>query len=150
MYFIALFENLHRALCTSMADWSQLPQDLLHLIAKRLKTRIDLFRLRSICSSWRSSISLPPKQHRHTPIPTTDDSKFTLSLDLSEHTVYLIESQQQGSPPKRWLVKVFQDQHGRMHLLDPLSRSKVVGFYNLLLDLREFKVFELCQEQLYS
>uniref|UniRef100_A0A7N2N077 F-box domain-containing protein n=2 Tax=Quercus lobata TaxID=97700 RepID=A0A7N2N077_QUELO len=54
-----------------MADWSQLPQDLLHLIAKRLKTRIDLFRLRSICSSWRSSISLPPKQHRHTPIPTT-------------------------------------------------------------------------------
>ena len=138
--------NLHRALCTSMADWSQLPRDLLHLIAKRLKTRIDLVRLRSICSSWRSSIALPPKQHRHTPIPTTDDSKFTLSLDLSEHTVYLIESQQEGSPPKRWLVKVFEDQHGRMHLLDPLSRSKVVGFDNLLLDLREFKVFELCQE----
>ena len=77
---------------------------------------------------------------------TPSHSNSHHSLDLSEHTVYLIESQQQGSPPKRWLVKVFQDQHGRMHLLDPLSRSKIVGFDNLLLDLREFKVFELCQE----
>uniref|UniRef100_A0A2N9HBM6 F-box domain-containing protein n=1 Tax=Fagus sylvatica TaxID=28930 RepID=A0A2N9HBM6_FAGSY len=131
-----------------MANWSQLPKDLLHLIAKSLDTHINILRLRSVCSSWRSFIALPSKRHRHTPIPTVYDPQVTLSLTLSQRTVYLIESTQQGSPPipKRWLVKVFEDQHGILHLLDPLSCSKVVGSDNLSLDLREFRVFELCQE----
>ncbi|KAK9287025.1 hypothetical protein L1049_015433 [Liquidambar formosana] len=42
-----------------MAKWSQLPKELLELIAQRLKTTFDILRFRSVCSSWRSSV--PPK-----------------------------------------------------------------------------------------
>ncbi|KAK8567931.1 hypothetical protein V6N12_006499 [Hibiscus sabdariffa] len=42
-----------------MADWSQLPPELLLLIGKRLEARFDVLRFQSVCSSWRSSV--PPK-----------------------------------------------------------------------------------------
>ncbi|XVF76375.1 hypothetical protein PTKIN_Ptkin13bG0261500 [Pterospermum kingtungense] len=41
-----------------MADWSQLPPELLTLIAKCLDTRFTVLRFRSVCSSWRSSFPL--------------------------------------------------------------------------------------------
>ncbi|KAJ4782609.1 F-box protein (DUF295) [Rhynchospora pubera] len=45
-------------------NWSELPPELLHLIAKKLPDLVDFIRLRAVCSSWRSSAPLsdPPQQ----------------------------------------------------------------------------------------
>ncbi|XP_073224266.1 F-box protein SKIP23-like [Cicer arietinum] len=40
-----------------MADWSELPRDLLQLISEFLQSEFYLLRFRSVCSTWRSSIS---------------------------------------------------------------------------------------------
>ncbi|KAF5175053.1 hypothetical protein FRX31_035361 [Thalictrum thalictroides] len=37
-----------------MADWSELPRDLLGLIARKLTKISDLFQYAAVCSSWRS------------------------------------------------------------------------------------------------
>ncbi|KAF8013416.1 hypothetical protein BT93_I1309 [Corymbia citriodora subsp. variegata] len=43
-----------------MAEWSQMPEDLLRLIVRRLGTPFDVLRFRSVCSSWRSSVAPIP------------------------------------------------------------------------------------------
>ncbi|KAJ1704245.1 hypothetical protein LUZ63_004024 [Rhynchospora breviuscula] len=46
-------------------DWSELPAELLHLIAKKLPDLLDFVRFRVICKTWCSSAPLsdPPYQH---------------------------------------------------------------------------------------
>ncbi|KAJ3686894.1 hypothetical protein LUZ61_016058 [Rhynchospora tenuis] len=45
-------------------DWSALPSELVHLIAKKLPDLVDFIRLRAVCTTWRSSspLSDPPHQ----------------------------------------------------------------------------------------
>ncbi|KAJ3696475.1 hypothetical protein LUZ61_000180 [Rhynchospora tenuis] len=45
-------------------DWSELPSDLIHLIAKKLPDILDFIRFRAVCKMWRSSapVSDPPHQ----------------------------------------------------------------------------------------
>ncbi|CAA7032994.1 unnamed protein product [Microthlaspi erraticum] len=43
----------------SMADWSLLPEDLLHIISTHLENCFDVVHVRSVCSSWRSTIPFP-------------------------------------------------------------------------------------------
>ncbi|KAL1207152.1 F-box/kelch-repeat protein [Cardamine amara subsp. amara] len=42
-----------------MPGWSQLPEELLHLISTHLENCFDVVHARSVCSSWRSSFPLP-------------------------------------------------------------------------------------------
>ncbi|XVF45604.1 hypothetical protein PTKIN_Ptkin02bG0219700 [Pterospermum kingtungense] len=68
-----------------MADWSQLPPELLPLIAKRLETRFDVLRFRSVCSSWRSSF--PPILYpspQYLPEKTKGEKDWTLLEDRVE------------------------------------------------------------------
>ncbi|PIA32865.1 hypothetical protein AQUCO_04300062v1 [Aquilegia coerulea] len=46
---------------THSVDWSQFPDDLLHLIGKKLDIVTDRFRFRSVCKSWRCSLPPFPK-----------------------------------------------------------------------------------------
>ncbi|KAJ3686313.1 hypothetical protein LUZ61_015477 [Rhynchospora tenuis] len=45
-------------------DWSELPWDLIHIIAKKLPDIVDFIRFRAVCKTWRSSapVSDPPHQ----------------------------------------------------------------------------------------
>ncbi|CAA7033001.1 unnamed protein product [Microthlaspi erraticum] len=43
----------------SMADWSLLPEDLLHVISRHLENCFDAIHARSVCSSWRSVFPFP-------------------------------------------------------------------------------------------
>ncbi|CAI0407896.1 unnamed protein product [Linum tenue] len=133
-----------------MADWSQLPSDLLERISKRLDTATEILRFRSVCNSWRSSAS--PYGCRLSRafqiLPSDDFVKTSIGFYLSKRTVYLI-----GLPDSRHLggrlVKIEEDIPNRKRLLNPLSRYPLKSLpenFPRLLDLREVFVKELGQE----
>ncbi|PON49969.1 F-box domain containing protein [Parasponia andersonii] len=136
------------------AQWSDLPRELLELIADRLQTKTDVTRFRSVCESWRFSvlpfqnrIVLPTKvphlgpphfhvpylglPHLHVPYLGPPHLRDT-SLLLTETTVYFL------SPPAAsisssssrlwgWLLKLKegQQQLGQLHLVHPLSPLQI-------------------------
>ncbi|XP_019093380.1 PREDICTED: F-box/kelch-repeat protein At2g24250-like [Camelina sativa] len=50
-----------RKISSLFLDWSQLPEELLHLISKNLKENncFDVVHARSVCTSWRSAFPFP-------------------------------------------------------------------------------------------
>ncbi|KAE8690698.1 F-box family protein, putative isoform 1 [Hibiscus syriacus] len=132
-----------------MADWSQLPPELLLLIGKRLDTRFDILRFRSVCSYWRSSVSVPPKVYpypfpTHLPSNTFGRCENYLS-DITRHTLYLIRPSHgnQTQAPACWLVKISDG----MGLFNPLTDSELKLIPdNFSLDLNKFLVIELGHE----
>ncbi|OMO91935.1 hypothetical protein COLO4_18004 [Corchorus olitorius] len=135
-----------------MADWSQLPPELLTLITKRLETRLAVLRFRSVCSSWRSSI--PPKLYPLPKfLPSKTKGRFEYSLShITRNTIYLVRlpGNQTSDPRCCWLVKIRDgtDRVG-MRLLNPLSDSELkplpVNFPKVF-DLTSFQVIELGHE----
>ncbi|XP_022762995.1 F-box protein SKIP23-like isoform X2 [Durio zibethinus] len=140
-----------------MADWTQLPQELLDLISKRLDTSYDVIRFRSVCSTWRSSVTTP-KRHRLAPrFPVLPDEggmvNTSFGFSLSKRTVFLLQSPEtniETDTLTSWVIKIEEDvPKNRIQLLNPLSRS---GFDSLpdnfpkSLNLLEFRVFELGEE----
>ncbi|KAL3722760.1 hypothetical protein ACJRO7_035031 [Eucalyptus globulus] len=77
-----------------MAEWSQMPEDLLRLIARRLDTQFDVLRLRSVCSSWRSSVAPSPNPFRRGRIPIIshggDPDDCTGVYLLPKRTIFLV------------------------------------------------------------
>ncbi|KAK8522251.1 hypothetical protein V6N13_115227 [Hibiscus sabdariffa] len=134
-----------------MADWSQLPPELLLIIGKRLKARFDVLRFRSFCSSWRSSV--PPKVYtypfpKHLPSKTIGRCKHSLS-NITRNTFYLIRSSQaiQTQASACWSVKICDGI--KMRLVNPLTDSElrlVPGNFPMVLDLNNFQVIELGHE----
>ncbi|KAA3465492.1 F-box protein SKIP23-like [Gossypium australe] len=129
-----------------MADWSQLPQELLVLIAERLEARFDVVRFRSVCCSWRSYV--PPKLYPFRPTYLRTLCGFSLSLS-TRYTFYLLRSSRgdETEAPACWLVKIGEGSHGdKMQLLNPFSDSKLESLprnFPKVLDLTNFQVIEL-------
>ncbi|KAJ3686900.1 hypothetical protein LUZ61_016064 [Rhynchospora tenuis] len=44
--------------------WSELPSELLYLIAKKLPDLVDFIRFCAVCSTWRSSVALSDRPHQ--------------------------------------------------------------------------------------
>ncbi|XVF68003.1 hypothetical protein PTKIN_Ptkin10aG0167700 [Pterospermum kingtungense] len=115
-----------------MADWTQLPSDLLHLISKRLHSPFDVVRLRYVCSTWRSAVT---SHERHCLAPSlsvipANDGSWSNSpgyFTLLKRRVLLIGSSKtniQTEPSTSWIIKI-QRVHGpnRIRFLKPLSKS---------------------------
>ncbi|KAI5315166.1 PREDICTED: F-box [Prunus dulcis] len=133
-----------------MADWSQLPKELLEEIAKRLESPFYLLRFRSVCCSWRSSVSSRPRRlpGRFPFLTNHGICDTTLGFHLSQRTVFLmgLPNFRNQTNPDCWLVKIEEDVPGRMHLLNPLSRFQLKPLpesFPKVLDLSKFWVFEL-------
>ncbi|MBA0706479.1 hypothetical protein Golax_018585 [Gossypium laxum] len=131
-----------------MADWSQLPQELLVLIAERLEARFDVVRFRSVCCSWRSSV--PPKIYPFHPTYLRTRGRLVGSLShITRYTFYLLRSSRgdETEAPACWLVKIGEGSHGvKMQLLNPFSDSKLESLprnFPKVLDLTNFQVIEL-------
>lgn len=132
-----------------MADWSQLPKELLHLISERLDSALYLLRFRSVCSTWRSSIS-NHHHHHHLPfkfplLSNTDSNNNASTFSLSKRTLFLI------TPPSHqtlrpWLIKIGQDSRGRTHLWHPLSRDPPISLLPHVLDFNHLRVSDLGPE----
>ncbi|KAM7276144.1 hypothetical protein ACFE04_018010 [Oxalis oulophora] len=129
-----------------MAEWSTLPGDLLYVIGKRLKSRWEAIRFRSVSSSWRSST---PPIHCGFPIGFPvyiTGFKHIHSFRLSWRTIFLI-----GLPENRgqWLVKAKEDANGKLHLINPFSLSQfaiVSKHFPNKLNLSDFRVLELSHQ----
>ncbi|MBA0786763.1 hypothetical protein Gotri_027085 [Gossypium trilobum] len=131
-----------------MADWSQLPQELLVLIAERLEARFDVVRFRSVCCSWRSSV--PPKIYPFHPTYLRTRGRLVGSLShITRYTFYLLRSSRgdETEAPACWLVKIGEGSHGvKMQLWNPFSDSKLESLprnFPKVLDLTNFQVIEL-------
>ncbi|XWS55136.1 hypothetical protein CRYUN_Cryun10bG0149000 [Craigia yunnanensis] len=118
-----------------MADWTQLPKELLDLISKHLDASFDVIRFRSVCSTWRSTV-ISPERHRLAPLfPVIPDDGGILDtsfgFSLSKRTVFLFGSPKtniQTDPSTSWVIKIEEDvPNNRIQLLNPLSRTVLVG-----------------------
>ncbi|XVE93930.1 hypothetical protein REPUB_Repub01dG0236500 [Reevesia pubescens] len=140
-----------------MADWTQLPKELLDLISKRLDNSFDVIRFRSVCSTWRSTVT-SPKRHRLAPrFPILPDAggmvNTSFGFSLSKRTVFLLGSPKtniQSDPSTSWVIKIEEDvPNNRIQLLNPLSRSRFDSLpddFPKSLNLLDFKVLELGDE----
>ncbi|MCL7039731.1 hypothetical protein MKW94_008355 [Papaver nudicaule] len=137
-----------------MAEWSQLPGELLYNIAKSLNSDLDVLRMRSVCSPWRSSVSyplfycLPNCIPIHPKVISTSISNLGLFY-LSRRLIIRLgppESQQTGTS---WLIKLEQDGPDMLHLLNPLTGNLVnqsCPTSPKIIDSINFQIFELAQE----
>ncbi|XP_031250444.1 F-box/kelch-repeat protein At1g64840-like [Pistacia vera] len=115
-------------------DWSRISEDILFSIVKLLPARIDILRLRAVCSSFRATIPPPPIQY---PFPqsiltTTDFLKgpnpnINDVFNLTASTVYYIEplnrisNTQDEDTPQTWLVEIHESNTGRFNIIDAIS-----------------------------
>nr|ABK28784.1 F-box family protein [Arabidopsis thaliana] len=136
-------------------DWSNLPEELLHMIVLLLFSVVELKRFRSICRSWRSSTS---GVNRNNPFPSRPrihfdpiDPSETLSSDdsyISRPGAFLSRAAffrvtLSSSSSKGWMIKSDMDiNSGRFRLLNVLSRYPL-RLYSESIDLLEFTVSEI-------
>ncbi|XP_022975457.1 F-box protein SKIP23-like isoform X2 [Cucurbita maxima] len=114
-----------------MADWTQLPPDLLQVISDNLNVYSDYLRFRVVCQSWRSSV---PKIPRRLPpqlpwliIPLYHDSRCGL-FNFSDNKIHFLHLPEASLGRRRcgsshgWLVIL--DETPTILLLNPLTRAK--------------------------
>ncbi|CAM8987295.1 unnamed protein product [Rhodiola kirilowii] len=147
-----------------MADWSQLPKDLLIQIAESLDAPFDVFRFRSVCSTWRTSVPPKPRRlpNRFPILPNDGISNTTWGFHLSKRTIYRIsiphpdsgsDSPSSSTESYHWIVKIEEDVPDKMHLLNPLSGVRfkpLPSSFVRNLDILKFRVSELGQEYVMS
>ena len=112
------------------------------MIAESMQSGSDARRFRSVCTSWRSSVP-PLKPPLRLKIPTYDPHVAD-HFYLVERTIYLV-----GSPRtlKFYFVKVEEDEHGTMHLLHPLTNSKIKSSaFQIVSDTLNLNLFEWDKE----
>ncbi|MCI21530.1 F-box protein [Trifolium medium] len=124
-----------------VANWSQLPKDILILISERIDNELDLIRFRSVCSSWRSS-SIP--NHHHISLPL----KYSLSdpfCSLSKCNIFLIKPPQQQDETLiyPWLIRVTENSSGKTKLYESLFLTKFPFTFPFSIDLYNSSVLNL-------
>ncbi|XP_073525755.1 uncharacterized protein [Phyllobates terribilis] len=114
--------------------WSDLPSSIVSLIATLADSDIDLLRLRSVCSSWRSFLSLPPRKKTSLPALKKRGDEFLCmnpkescnrsnhgSYNLIENTLYRLSSP--IDPSVGWMFKASNTNANNFPLLIPLSAN---------------------------
>lgn len=143
-------------------QWSQLPRDLLMLIANKTGTTfIDTLRLRSVCSSWRSSI--PPFNQTldfsllklPRPLDPLPPLNCYTHFSLAQSTIYFLQPPPSSSSttdddlPLPWLLRVEKvAQNGKLRLLNPVSKTPidvVPKSFPKSLNLLNFRVSEIAK-----
>ncbi|XVF45602.1 hypothetical protein PTKIN_Ptkin02bG0219500 [Pterospermum kingtungense] len=134
-----------------MADWSKLPPELLTLIAKRLVTRFDVIRFRSVCSSWRS-LYLPRPYPLPKCLPSNTRGRYEYSqVHITRDTLYLVRlpagADHTAAASSCWVVNIREyTRCVKVGLLKPLFDSKVKPLplnFPKVFDLTNFQVSEL-------
>ncbi|KMT01313.1 hypothetical protein BVRB_9g213290 [Beta vulgaris subsp. vulgaris] len=130
-----------------MSYWSDLPPELLDLVATTFDTPSDTRHFRSVCSTWRSAIprSLPTF---FPPIKFLNSDVHHCDLRLTKHSFFHISLSFDNDAPG-WLIKTEEHNPGVFHLFNPFSRTLIKHLASNLprkLDLTDFKIRELGYE----
>ncbi|XP_038876198.1 F-box protein At2g26160-like [Benincasa hispida] len=118
--------------------WSELPPEIWSAVGRYLHNYIDVVRFRSVCRSWRSSISpfpqTSPALRLRFPSPFITAS-LLVDAFLSQTTLYRLApldhepspSVSSSSSPRRngRLVKLEKSELGKMRFLHPLSKRQI-------------------------
>ncbi|XVF68005.1 hypothetical protein PTKIN_Ptkin10aG0167900 [Pterospermum kingtungense] len=149
-----------------MADWTQLPNELLQLISERLDTRFDVICFRSVCFTWRSAATSPVRhrpRHRHRlslrcRLFQSGDSRACYSsvCPFRKRTLFLVRTSKtntQTDPSASWVIKTEKEVHvpnNSVGFVHPLLRSSLISSLDYdfpkALNLLDFRVLELGQE----
>ncbi|KAK2386300.1 hypothetical protein QL285_060213 [Trifolium repens] len=139
-----------------MADWSQLPTELLQLISEKINSEFYLLRFRSVCSTWRRS-SIPNFPHNN-PLsfklpPLFLDNNGGICY-LVKHTIFLIKpttipipiphQHQQTLHPL--LIRIGPNVAGKTLLWHPLDLTKDLSFqfpHKIVFDFNHISIVDL-------
>lgn len=134
-----------------MCRWADLPKELLEMISKRLDFRVDVLRFRSVCTSWRCSVSPPSFDQEIPPVFLKLPDPIRADAVLMQTAICRMEyprnyPNSSCSLSKSSLVKVGESKHGKLQLFHPLSNQLTRdSFMSLnLLDLKFVQLSEAC------
>ncbi|CAO2815680.1 unnamed protein product [Amaranthus hypochondriacus] len=129
-----------------MADWSELPLDLLQLISNLINTSSNTRHFRSVCSSWRSSVPPNPSTHFHPhTIKFFSSHLHHLDLRLAKQTIFLISHS--SDPNSSWVIKTEEKKPGVFHLLSPFSNKNLIKNSNSnVLEISNVNILEIGHE----
>ncbi|RXH74950.1 hypothetical protein DVH24_029671 [Malus domestica] len=133
-------------------EWSDLPKELWPAIGNRLDNRLDVLRFRSVCKTWRSSVSpfqqpvTPPLPLSFSSPPAGEDGGALQTQPkalLFQIKVYRMESLVGEKPnsSKPWVVKFEESSSGDLRLLHPIS-NKPLRFSPASNSLKEFNLLD--------
>ncbi|XP_074312870.1 F-box protein SKIP23-like [Silene latifolia] len=127
----------------NMSYWSDLPSELLDLVATHFDSSSDTRHFRSVCSEWRFAIPHPIST-RFPPM------KFfnTSDVQLEKQTFYHLSQTSNPSSPG-WLIKTEENNPGSVRLFNLFSRSPIKHLpfnFPKQLDLTNIKIRELDHE----
>ncbi|XP_065855102.1 putative F-box protein At1g65770 [Euphorbia lathyris] len=132
-------------------QWVDLPKELLETIGKFIGSPVDIIRFRSVCSSWRSSVSAPSFDEEIPLITLKLPDPINAAAVLYQSTIYRTEftCQNPNSPysssvsnQKGWLIKLRESRKGRLELLHPLTDNKI-RYIPFQFNLLEFRFVQL-------
>ncbi|XP_077219028.1 F-box protein SKIP23-like [Tasmannia lanceolata] len=117
-----------------MSKWSELPNDILMLVLKRLPLIFDHIRFSFVCSSWQQAMVencgclLSPRQLPLLMLPDKERSRIRQFFSVSENKLYniqlpLFNGKWCCGSCMGWLITV--DERSNVHLLNPLSRIQI-------------------------
>ncbi|XP_056176560.1 putative F-box protein At5g60060, partial [Syzygium oleosum] len=134
--------------------WSDLPPEILSMIGDRLRTRMDVLRFRSVCSSFRSSIPPPPRDAPRFPLRTPRPFPLWIpglrssDLFLRESTVYALGTA--GGGAAQWLLKLQESEElGHMRMISLFSGRRITSLppeFPEVVDPVQSRIVEICRE----
>ncbi|KAG7572073.1 hypothetical protein ISN44_As09g004710 [Arabidopsis suecica] len=135
-----------------MPDWSQLPDELLHLISKNLDNCFDVLHARSVCRSWRSSFPFPCCLLRPSySLPAFADFPFVseefCTLEKIHLFLYRVRTPAAALPSAYFLGGIGRDEsEDHMELPSPLQcsvRVKIRGSDPTLMNIIDCQIVPL-------
>ncbi|OIT30724.1 hypothetical protein A4A49_59333, partial [Nicotiana attenuata] len=138
-----------------MANWAELPHELLVLIAKHVKVIEDFIDFRAVCTSWRPAATKENFDVFSFKVPLLmladkdDDYRefYSLSKGKVSHILYLPEAiRRECFPYEEWLFTM--SYYEEFNLLHPFSRTQIqLLLQKALLALQGF--VEVPKEEIY-
>ncbi|CAH8278918.1 unnamed protein product [Arabidopsis lyrata] len=125
-------------------EWSDLPEELLDLIANLYSSNIDVLRIRSICKYWRSTVTMSKECLQFCFYSYLPTSNKKIKAHLFPTTFFRI-TLPSSCPNKGWLIRTSQaSKYCKITLLSPISGELIIHSHQTL-DLLKVGVSEIRQ-----